>query len=396
MHGGLGWDSLDGGAGNDALFGAWGQDNLVGGAGDDALDGGQMNDTLSGEAGVDTLNGGAGNDLLLGGAEADFLDGGEGNDTLDGGDAYDYLISSAGADLMRGGAGGDYYDLFFDSMGAGTVIEDTTTVDERGPWDDNVWINQADGRLSVVFDGDGAAEITGGGLDGAIETQGIYSFLQYDGVGGVDLDARDDTVGVRFTALGDEGDDTLLGGAGNDDLTASSDSWEGADFVDGGAGDDSLAGSGTILGGLGDDQIYGVGTVSGGEGNDFIEGLGDLSGDDGNDTIWTNDWYDTPTTLTGGAGTDTFWIDLGFYPTGGEPATFEVAHITDFEEGETIRLSVLKFEDDPDPEILIEEDPEANEVRIFVEGNPYLVIDGVSTLPAGALDITIPTYGSGS
>ena len=46
---------LDGGSGNDALFGSYGDDELIGGFGDDTLTGGFGDDTLTGGSGNDTF-----------------------------------------------------------------------------------------------------------------------------------------------------------------------------------------------------------------------------------------------------------------------------------------------------------------------------------------------------
>lgn len=62
---------LDGGAGNDLVFGGGGNEIVDGGAGDDRLYGG---------SGIDTLSGGDGDDVLLGGNDADRLHGGGGHD----------------------------------------------------------------------------------------------------------------------------------------------------------------------------------------------------------------------------------------------------------------------------------------------------------------------------
>ena len=64
---------MDGGPGDDRLFG---------GRGDDELYGGEGSDTLKGGTGADTLWGGSGDDMLDGGAGADVLDGGIGFDTF--------------------------------------------------------------------------------------------------------------------------------------------------------------------------------------------------------------------------------------------------------------------------------------------------------------------------
>ena len=68
--------------GNDTLLGGAGDDILFGQGGDDYLDGGKGNDILLGGTGKDTLIGGEGNDLLIGGAGNDILTGGSGADTF--------------------------------------------------------------------------------------------------------------------------------------------------------------------------------------------------------------------------------------------------------------------------------------------------------------------------
>ncbi|MCC1495027.1 S8 family serine peptidase, partial [Cognatishimia sp. F0-27] len=82
---------IDGGGGNDLIFGLSGEDTLIGGAGDDdiaggdhadSLLGGEGEDTLSGNSGDDSLEGGENNDTLLGGADSDTLIGGAGEDRL--------------------------------------------------------------------------------------------------------------------------------------------------------------------------------------------------------------------------------------------------------------------------------------------------------------------------
>src|SRR3546814_10706723 len=60
---------LDGGYGNDTLFGFAGDDYLQGSAGDDRLDGGDGNDQISGNGGRDVILGGAGDDRLFGEAD---------------------------------------------------------------------------------------------------------------------------------------------------------------------------------------------------------------------------------------------------------------------------------------------------------------------------------------
>lgn len=109
-------NEIDGGDGNDQIFGLGANDALKGGKGDDLLDGGDGNDTLKGEQGRDTLLGGQGRDVLdggddddnlSGGSEADLLDGGKGNDILAGDDGDDILAGNKGDDRLFGGNGND-------------------------------------------------------------------------------------------------------------------------------------------------------------------------------------------------------------------------------------------------------------------------------------------------
>lgn len=141
---------------------------------------------------------------------------------------------------------------------------------------------------------------------------------------------------------GGEGDDLLIGGDGNDILRGSNGNDViqgdgGNDQITGGAGNDLLrggAGADVIRGGAGDDQIWGEGgndrlfgdegsdLLYGGEGDDHLEGgVGDdvlsgglgndtllghagndiLAGDEGDDTLSGHDGNDT---MRGGAGND--------------------------------------------------------------------------------------------
>ncbi|MFG6094987.1 family 16 glycosylhydrolase [Leptothoe sp. ISB3NOV94-8A] len=107
LDGGWGHDQLDGGAGNDSLFGDRNRDSLNGGAGNDHLDGGWGHDQLDGGIGNDTLFGDRGRDSLNGGAGDDHLDGGWGHDQLDGGAGNDVIEGSVGHDRLHGGLGHD-------------------------------------------------------------------------------------------------------------------------------------------------------------------------------------------------------------------------------------------------------------------------------------------------
>ncbi|WP_377505370.1 Hint domain-containing protein [Octadecabacter sp. R77987] len=71
-------DTIDGGSGQDVIFGQGGDDSLSGGDGDDEVYGG---------VGQDNISGGAGNDELFGGGDQDTFTGITAGDTIEGGES---------------------------------------------------------------------------------------------------------------------------------------------------------------------------------------------------------------------------------------------------------------------------------------------------------------------
>jgi Ca2+-binding RTX toxin-like protein len=109
---------LIGGKGNDTLDarGFQGQATLDGGDGDDMLYGGDSNNTINGNAGNDTIvggnspnviDGGDGNDTITGGNAGDTIWGGSGDDRIFGLDGIDKIFGGLGADTIDGGLGAD-------------------------------------------------------------------------------------------------------------------------------------------------------------------------------------------------------------------------------------------------------------------------------------------------
>ncbi len=163
LRGGPGDDLLYGGDELDLLYGGGGHDQLYGGGGDDELTDGDRDgpgeaaapgaDTLDGGAGTDALSyeqrtrpvsvrtddnddagesgehdslrniewvfGGAGDDRLVGDRGRNRLAGGPGNDTLTGGGGDDEFFGEAGNDRLIGGAG---RDLFIPGSGTNTLL----------------------------------------------------------------------------------------------------------------------------------------------------------------------------------------------------------------------------------------------------------------------------------
>ncbi|TWT93960.1 PKD domain-containing protein [Stieleria varia] len=300
--------TLDGGAGNDLIIGGSGNDVLIGGLGLDELRGGLGNDLLSGGAGRDNLMGESGDDELLGGDDADVLSGGDGEDILKGEAGDDTLHGGRDDDFISGGAGKD--SIFGD--GGGDTIQggdDDDTI-QGGDGGDTI---DAGGGNDMVF-GNSGNDIIHAGLGNDVVFGGVGSDLIY----------------------GDEGDDQLFGENSRDVIYGG----PGNDLIEGGAASDDL------YGGIGDDRLFAntsdtsvVDEAShllvGGGGNDLIsaafpscsitefdcsfdnvifgDGVNDELGSvdatlDGDDIIRTGDGNDT---ITAGGGDDQVYASLG-------------------------------------------------------------------------------------
>jgi RTX calcium-binding nonapeptide repeat (4 copies)/Integrin beta chain VWA domain len=177
------FELLDGGNGNDRLYGDSGIDHLYGGAGNDFLYGGEDDDQLWGDSGADQLKGGEGNDKLYGGQDDDTLIGNSGDDHLYGDEGNDEIHGRLGDDVIYGGTGDD-------------VIEG-----HNG----NDWISGVDDTTSA---GAGAYEIDrlfgGGGKDTFIlgdanavfyHSAGLFTYALI-----ADFNAQQDTIQLKGKA----------------------------------------------------------------------------------------------------------------------------------------------------------------------------------------------------
>ncbi|MGL6515078.1 VCBS domain-containing protein, partial [Aeromonas hydrophila] len=108
----------------DVLIGGDGNDILFGQGGDDFLFGGAGNDILFGGAGNDTLYGESGNDTLYGGSGNDTLYGGSGDDTLSSGLGNDILVGGLGNDILKGDGGADTFTWLQGDTAVGSVAKD--------------------------------------------------------------------------------------------------------------------------------------------------------------------------------------------------------------------------------------------------------------------------------
>jgi Ca2+-binding RTX toxin-like protein len=336
FEGGLGDDSIDGGAGFDradynrasggvnvnlgtgAVSGADGNDTLVsieavrGSEFQDFLNGGAGDEEFEGDGGADVIDGGAGVDTAVyrhaagpvvisdigdgisQSNDGDFLtnienfEGSGFNDSLagrsdanllagSGGD--DTLSGAAGNDTLDGGAGFDFANYFDAAAGVNVNLDFGTAADGQGGTDTLFLIEGAIGS-------DGFADTLLGGVGDE----------QLIGAGGND------------TLDGGGGDDTLVGGAGADNLQGNSGSdWATYQEFLGGvsvslAGEFGTSSDGDLLFSVENllgtnfaDTLtggFGANTILGGSGNDVLDGGAD------NDV------------LDGGAGDDVYFVDV--------------------------------------------------------------------------------------
>ncbi len=170
---GNGNDFIDGGMGNDTIFGMDDDDTIYGGQGNDVIDGGIDDDLIYGGLGDDILMGGQGNDTVDGGQGNDSLVGGDGDDVMTGDAGNDTFVGGAGADTMSGG--GDR-DLF---IGGG--IGDVVDGNENGDDYDTLDLSGA-GPLRVNYDPNNPENGTVDFLDADRNVVGSMTFTNIENV----------------------------------------------------------------------------------------------------------------------------------------------------------------------------------------------------------------------
>ncbi|WP_339548426.1 immunoglobulin-like domain-containing protein, partial [Pseudomonas sp. RA_35y_Pfl2_P32] len=133
-----------------------GIDNLLGGAG---------NDIIFGQGGDDVLDGGKGNDILLGGTGKDTLLGGEGNDILLGGSGNDILTGGSGADTFvwrSGDTGNDVIKDFKASEGDRIDLRDLLQGESASTIDNFLKITTVEGVSTLQVSSEGKLNAAGG------------------------------------------------------------------------------------------------------------------------------------------------------------------------------------------------------------------------------------------
>jgi Ca2+-binding RTX toxin-like protein len=284
------------------------------------IDGQQVSvemETWIGTSGNDYHVGSAGDDVLDGLAGNDTLDSGSGNDTLIGGEGDDYFRPGSGADNIDGGVGNDTLSIYNPTDTANTTLVYTDVINGgtiSGGFNNGTTFKNIEYLQVTTGSGNDIINITAA-------TGTTYTNV-YSGAG-------NDTIVGSATASynllnGEEGNDSITGGAGADTLLGGS----GSDTLIGGAGDDYLnpeKGADSIDGGAGYDNIYinvsdtanvtlvytnanTGGTITGGFNNGStiknIEQIVYISGS-GNDSINVSAVTGFGTNINGGAGNDT-------------------------------------------------------------------------------------------
>ncbi|MEO8133906.1 MAG: calcium-binding protein [Betaproteobacteria bacterium] len=330
---------VQGGAGNDIITGQ----NGIGTLTQLTIDGGTGNDRIFGGDGNDTLLGGDGNDFVDGNIGSDTADLGSGDDVFgwDPGDGSDVVEGGSGDDTLQFNGSNASENIALSANGSHAVLTRNVaniTMDLHGMENvniralggvDNIDIGDLTGtdikQVHVdlaAFDGsdDGSidtvtVDFTGGddainlGVHAGPEVVnalgGAQVFVDNMGVGDhfvIDGGAGNDSV----TASGTDGDDAIGVARNGTNVAVFADGGQAVDvtnveqlLIEGGAGNDTITGQNgiatlthlTIDGGTGNDTIFGGDgddTLLGGDGNDVVNGAR------GNDTAQL------------GAGDDTF------------------------------------------------------------------------------------------
>jgi Ca2+-binding RTX toxin-like protein len=247
-NGGDGDDLLIGSGGDDLVNGGRGNDALLGGAGDDTFtwNPGDGSDVIEGQAGTDTLQFNGSNvgekiDLSANGSRLRFTR-----------DVAAITMDVNGAERVNFAALGGADTITVNDLTGTDVSEVNLDLGSNGAGDgsaDNVIVNATNGADVAFVAGDSS----GVSVLGLFSTVNIKNAEAANDGLTVNLLAGDDVLEatglsagtIKLTGDGGDGDDVLVGSAGNDVLL-------------GGAGDDILIGNGgvdTLDGGPGDNVI---------------------------------------------------------------------------------------------------------------------------------------------
>ena len=222
--------------------------------------------------GFNTLIGGSGNDTMFGGAGSDLFDPRGGNDTVEARGSRDEDSNLIGYDTIIGTAGNDSYSIYGRSLGSNIpVLLDLSHIST----DVDMTIGDNGNSFSLS-----SASLTAGGFityasvrfgagnDRLVDpSTGASDPAVRFAAGGSGNDymradyPADGDLGAQVSYLGEDGNDTLIGG-GQDDLLVGG---NGDDFLDGRAGDDTLDGGNGYDTGLNGETLISIENTGGDE-----------------------------------------------------------------------------------------------------------------------------------
>ena len=266
IRGGAGNDLIEGGAGNDKLYGDADSDTIRAGAGDDYIDGGAGNDAIYGNSGTNILKGGAGNDNIVGGTGVDKIYGGVGNDVINAGagknilyfakgDGNDNVVSGGGVDTLVFTSEANINNITSQYVGKDLRINytgGTVTLKNYSASHSAKYI-QVGGTTKSIADILPEPEVPVAPASSNILINGVHI---YSGTN------EADTISATTT-----GTNRVFATQGNDSITTGGSQWT-TNYIYGGKGDDTItsgAGTDIIYGGGGKNTIY----LSKGSGNDI-------------------------------------------------------------------------------------------------------------------------------
>ncbi|VIO73277.1 Bifunctional hemolysin/adenylate cyclase [Bradyrhizobium ivorense] len=313
---------FDGGSGNDTFDATFAAVSIV-------AFGGTGNDILKGGSGANTLAGGSGDDIYFVNKATDTITelSGKGNDAVFASSSSYTLsanvenlfhsgtqnftgIGNAGDNWIQGGQGSDYL----------IGLDGNDTLYDGGSAPDALQGGTGDDTYVVEAAGDNLIEFAGEGHDRVLTTLTSFTLaaniedLKYSG-------------NQSFTGIGNELDNTIQGGSGNDVLSGLG----GTNVLNGGAGSDTAdysaapgaisvnLSSGQGLNGYGQtDTFFSIENIIGSDNDDTIigdSGNNTLNGGGGADTLVGGDGNDTlidgagaANTMQGGTGNDTYVV----------------------------------------------------------------------------------------
>jgi Ca2+-binding RTX toxin-like protein len=266
--------TIDGGAGNDVIFGSQGDDTLIGGDGNDFVDGKQGNDTAFLGAGDDVFqwDPGDGSDIVEGqsGSDEMLFNGANIAESIDisangtrvrfSRDVANIVMDLAGVERIDFTARGGADQVFVNDLTGTDVTQinlDLAGTPGSGVGDgaaDSVIVTGTANADNIHVNGSGGGGVTVVGLPAQVNivgSEGANDRLTVNGQAGADtIDASGLPAGrISLTLNGGAGDDMLIGSSGDD-------------VIAGGQGND------TALMGAGDDTFV----WNPGDGNDVVEG----------------------------------------------------------------------------------------------------------------------------